>query len=126
MRRTRNQNDVIAIDDITDGVRLQDGSMALVLRADREALIAKGYTGRWFLSKSGQGLAHVRMQGHRTVLTPARLILDAKPDEGIRYANGSRLDLRRENIKAGPRRGGMRQRELGRGCHLGSKVKGAV
>lgn len=123
MIRTRNSNDIIIIDSKTDGVQLQDGSMALVDRADREALIEQGYVGRWFLSKSGQGLAHVRMQGNRTVLTPARLILEARDDEGIRYVNGSRLDLRRDNIKAGPRRGGVRQRQLGKGRYLRPEVR---
>ena len=123
MTRTRNCNDIITIDSKTDGVLLQDGSMALVDRADREALVEQGYIGRWFLNKSGQGLAHVRMQGDRAVLTPARLILEAKPDEGIRYVNGSRLDLRRRNIKAGPRRGGVRQRQLGKGLYHRPEVR---
>jgi hypothetical protein len=117
-------NRIVNIDAGTIGIRLQEGSTTLVDRADFEALKARGVAGRWFLSTGAQGLAHVRMRTQLATVTPARLIANAKAGEVIRYTNGSRLDLRRQNLKTGPRRGGLRQRALATGRYLASVIAG--
>ncbi|MFC3147971.1 hypothetical protein [Piscinibacterium candidicorallinum] len=108
-RRSAERNDLLTVSDTVTGVRLQDGSVALIDRRDFEALQAAGHTGRWFLNLSGQGNPYVRLQGRSNLLTVARLILGARPEEQVEYRNGSRLDLRRENLTLRLRKGGKRR-----------------
>lgn len=109
IRRTQNTNDVLPLDDHVDAVLLQDGSLALVDRIDRLALIASGHDGRWLINKGGTGLPYVRIQGPHGLASVPRLILGTRPNEAIAYKNGNRLDLRRTNLEIRLRRGGRRK-----------------
>lgn len=99
----------VVIDERTTGVYLPDGSLALVDSRDLRDLEERGVTGAWFLADNGQGLPYVRAKGRTNLITVARAIAQAGPDEQVRYRNGNRLDLRRSNLLVTPRERGRRR-----------------
>lgn len=107
--RAMRANEVRRIDGRTDGVVLQDGSMALIDHDVRVRLIEAGHVGAWFLNDNGSGLPYVRLQGADNLVTVARLVVGAAVNEQVEYVNGNRLDLRSRNLRKVPRRGGKRK-----------------
>lgn len=76
-------------------------AFAIIGRRDHEALLAAGWSNRWFLNTNGRGNEYVRVSerdhlGH--LETVARLIM--KPPRGcvVGYHDGDRRNLRRENL----------------------------
>lgn len=107
--RTMRANEVRRLDGCTDGVVLHDGSMALIDREVRLRLIEAGHVGTWFLNDNGSGLPYVRLHGVNNLVTVARLVVGAAPNEQVEYVNGNRCDLRSRNLRKVPRRGGKRK-----------------
>jgi len=68
-----------------------------------ERLRAAGLSLAWFAVADDQGNLQVRAPSknpqRHPVLTVARLLTGAAPYERVRFRNGDRLDLRRENLK---------------------------
>lgn len=114
--RTRNANDVHPFDATTAHVVLQEGSLARIDLADLEDLEQRGLTGRMRLSSNGCGRSYVVMHLPERarglgLVTVASLIVGRLPGEGVSYANGNRLDLRRCNLIV-TRRGHGRQKSM--------------
>jgi hypothetical protein len=90
-------------------VGLQNRQSCLVSKVRFQALQALGHTGRWRSNSNGRGCSYVRLEGRSNLLTVARLITGCAPEEAVRYLNGNRFDLRDENLKVTPKRGGKRK-----------------
>lgn len=74
---------------------------AMLDRDDYEALIADGWSGRWYLNNSGNGYAYVNVTdgAHKGGSAPVVRLLKS-PGRGriVTYADGNRLNLRRSNL----------------------------
>jgi len=85
-------------------VTLKCGSEVTLLADDYQALLRLGVSPNWFLNKSGSGTAYVRTRissqlGWGNVAQVARLIAQpAARGVFLRYADGNRLNLRRDNL----------------------------
>lgn len=70
-------------------------------RADYEALIADGWSGRWYLNNSGNGYTYVNVADgrHKGSSAPVVRLLE-NPGRGriVTYADADRLNLRRSNL----------------------------
>lgn len=74
---------------------------ARIRRDDLEALQAAGWSANWTFNDSGNGSAYVKCRGgssrggHATV---ARLLMQAGRHEQVKYHDGDRTNLTRENL----------------------------
>ena len=87
------------------GVVLQTGAIAIFDRRAFHALESRRQIGRMFWNCGAGGIGYVRMQGPTNLVTVARLLTQARPDEDVTYRNGNRLDLRLANLDRRPRWG---------------------
>lgn len=92
------KNDVVKIAPGILGVVLQDGSVALVEATDYHLLQARGWTARWTARKVTGDNQYPSINHGDKIRPLARLILDARDGEKVRYRNGDRNDLRRSNL----------------------------
>ncbi|MDK9726195.1 MAG: HNH endonuclease [Sterolibacteriaceae bacterium MAG5] len=77
-------------------------ALAKLLRDDFEAMQAAGFTDQWFVNDNGTGNAYVRCTGadiRGGIATVARLIMEPPKGFQVRYRDGDRLNLRRDNLK---------------------------
>lgn len=87
-------------------VHLCDGTAAIVDAEDFDRLMSLGFSPRWFPSGDGQGRSYVCVApppgsalNHSTRVNVARLIAPpASRGVVVKYADGNRLNLRRENL----------------------------
>lgn len=95
--------------------RLQDGSVVAFVPLgpngkhgecaidleDLSALVERGVSMSWTLNFGSQGVGYVYTKGAKNNrnISIARLIMDCRPGEKIRYRDGNSLNLRRENLK---------------------------
>jgi len=96
--RTGRTNDVLGIAPGLLGVVLQDGTTAHVNEHDYYLLRERGWTGRWTARKVTGDNTYPSINHGDKIRPLARLILDARKGETIRYRNGNRNDLRRDNL----------------------------
>jgi len=84
---------------------------AQVHRDDLERVKAAGYTGAWFLNGCN-GYSYVRT-GRSDLVgrleSVARIIAEAKPGQIVKYRDGDRLNLRRDNLYLGSGRSKARR-----------------
>ncbi|WP_417624020.1 hypothetical protein [Paremcibacter congregatus] len=83
------------------GGNIANGQHAKLLKKDYEELLSRGYSPNWCLLDDGSGrnqyvTLYDRMKGNQ-VKVP-RLIMSASSDQVIRYMDGNRLNLRRDNL----------------------------
>ncbi|NII11548.1 hypothetical protein [Oleiagrimonas sp. C23AA] len=71
----------------------------------------QGWTDRWACASDGHGNRYVvtycrDIEGRTSVTTVARLVVGAEKGQRVRYRDGNRLNLRRENlyVEKGPAR----------------------
>ena len=112
-RRARSSNSYHSPSRFTDAaghtvvrVSLCDGTHAVVDEDDFDRLVSLGFSPRWFPSGDGQGRSYVCVSppagsglNHSTRVNVARLIAPpASRGMVVKYADGDRLNLRRENL----------------------------
>lgn len=79
----------------------KSGKHAKAYRSDIERIREDGYTGAWFLNDNGSGSLYVRTARHGlrgTIISVCRLIADAVPGRVVKYRDGDRLNLCRDNL----------------------------
>lgn len=91
-------NDIVPISPTVLGVVLQDGSTAKVEARDYCLLQAAGWTARWTQRKVTGNNYYPSINHGDKIRTLARIILDAREGEKVRYRNGDRNDLTRGNL----------------------------
>lgn len=77
-------------------------AFAKILEEDFRTIQEAGFTDRWFINDNGNGNAYVRCgaaQVRGNVGTVARLIMEPPKGYQVRYRDGDRLNLRRDNLK---------------------------
>lgn len=76
------------------------GHFVRVALEDLRRLEGRGLGGAWFLNGNGGRSRFVRTRraGSRHLVQVARLITEAGPGEIVRYRDGDRLNLTRENL----------------------------
>jgi hypothetical protein len=83
-------------------VGLSDGHcQARLMTEDWELLVAQDAHTGWCLNSTGNGHAYVRCgreRFHGSLETVARLIMEAGPGDVVRYRDGNRLNLCRDNL----------------------------
>lgn len=105
-KRTPRTNEIQDLGPEAVGVVLQAGDVAILDRWVWRRLEQSGQTGRMFLNRNRKGgEAYVRMEGPDNLVTVARLVVQAGPDDAVRHINRNRLDLRAANLEKVPRRG---------------------
>lgn len=104
-KRTRNQNDVLHLDDGTSLVALLHGEYVRIDTDALDDLASRGLTGRFYAFSAGHGtdrsyVAVTWPAGYgRAGTTPvARLIMQAGGDQIVRYRSNNLRDLRRSNL----------------------------
>lgn len=65
---------------------------------DYNLLRKRGWTARWTARKVTGNNTYPSINHGRKILPVARVILDARKDEKVRYRDGDRLNLTRENL----------------------------
>ncbi len=80
------------------------GASAKVLAEDFLALQAQGFSDQWFLNDDGKGRQYVRVgltsaPGRLVMVT--RLLMNAAAGTRVKYWDGNRLNLRRDNLDVG-------------------------
>src|SRR5688572_12106119 len=96
--RTGRTNDVLGIGPGILGVVLQDGTTALVEERDYHLLRASGWSGRWTARKVTGDNTYPSINHGDKSRPLARVILDARKGETIRYHNGNRNELTRADL----------------------------
>ncbi|WP_143098297.1 hypothetical protein [Variovorax sp. OK605] len=91
-------NDFYPISHGVIGVVLQDGSVVLVEERDYSLMQAAGWSGRWTQRKVTGNNCYPSINHGDKISPLARIILDAHKGETVRYRNGDRNDLTRENL----------------------------
>jgi hypothetical protein len=73
---------------------------AKLFASDFEGLMRQGVSGMWTLNSNGYGSEYVRCpaSGKGRLFTVARLIVRPAKGQVIRYRDGNRLNLRRDNL----------------------------
>lgn len=74
---------------------------AKISPTDYRRLKAAGWLSGWYVNSNGNGSVYVRANlatRAEAKTTIARLILEASPDDVVRYHRNDRLDLRRSNL----------------------------
>lgn len=75
---------------------------AKVLVAVFRAIIEAGYSDQWTFNDNGKGQAYVRCGDSRTrgnLATVARVIMEPPKGYQVRYRDGDRMNLRRDNLR---------------------------
>ena len=80
------------------GVVLQDGSLVQVEERDYYLLQAAGWNARWTARKVTGDNQYPSINHGDKIRPLCRVILDARRGETVRYRNGNRNDLTRENL----------------------------
>lgn len=80
------------------GVVLQDGSIVLVEERDYFLLQMAGWTARWTQRRVTGDNCYPSINHGDKIRTIARIILDARDGERIKYRNGNQNDVTRENL----------------------------
>lgn len=96
--RCGGKNDTTDIAPGTIGVILQDGTVARVNSEDYYRLRAKGWTGRWTARWVTGNNQYPSINHGDRIRVIARVILDARKGETVKYRNGDRNDLTRGNL----------------------------
>lgn len=96
--RRGGQNDTEDIAPGIIGVILQDGTVVRVNTDDYNLLRARGWTSRWTARWMTGNNQYTSINHGDRIRVVARLILDARRGETIRYRNGDRTDLTRANL----------------------------
>ena len=71
---------------------------AVLDHRDYQRLQGAGLCGPWFLNSNGGGYDHVRCMAGGVLMTVARLIVEAPTGRRVRYLDGNRLNLCRNNL----------------------------
>src|SRR3954470_24858589 len=71
---------------------------AKVLTEDYDALTRRGLTANWCFNSSGGPHHYVRCQGDDNLLIVARVLTGADRGHMVRYRDGDRRNLRRDNL----------------------------
>lgn len=82
----------------TISVHMKHGHIALVNRDDYEELRALSVPSRWFVNVNSKGIPYVRCQLDQGPTIVARLIVRAKVGEIVKYHDGDRFNLTRDNL----------------------------
>lgn len=96
--RPGGQNETVDLAPSILGVILQDGTVALVDQQDYNLMRTNGWTGRWTARKVTGDNQYPSINHGDKIRPVARLILDARKGERVRYRNGNRNDLTRSNL----------------------------
>lgn len=96
-------------------VPLATGQTATLYRRDLDMLTANGLSLAWTFNPNGQGTAYVRAaeagRASGGLVGVARLILNAGRGAIVRYRDGNRLNLRRENLYVASGKAARRDRD---------------
>ncbi len=81
----------------------KERGVAVLHAEDFDELMRFGITARWYWNVASPGFAYVRCKPPRnlncgTLLSVSRLIMEALPGMCVRYRDGDRLNLRRDNL----------------------------
>ena len=75
---------------------------ARLLAAEFDRVIAAGFSTSWTLNHNGRGCCYVRC-AHRNatgrLVSVPRIVADAGSGEVVKYRDGNRLNLRRDNLE---------------------------
>ena len=96
--RCGGQNDTADITKGIVGVILQDGTVVRVNIEDYNLLRARGWTARWTARWMTGDNQYPSINHGDRIRVVARIILDARKGETVRYRNGDRNDLTRGNL----------------------------
>lgn len=96
--RCGGQNDTVDIAEGIVGVILQDGSVVRVNIEDYNLLRARGWTARWTARWMTGDNQYPSINHGDRIRVVARVVLDARKGEIVRYKNGDRNDLTRSNL----------------------------
>lgn len=96
--RCGGQNDTVDIAEGIVGVILQDGTVVRVNIEDYNLLRARGWTARWTARWVTGDNQYPSINHGDRIRVVARVVLDARKGEIVRYKNGDRNDLTRGNL----------------------------
>ena len=92
------QNDTVVVAPGITGVILQDGNIALVDDEDYIRTRDTGWIGRWTARKVTGNNTYPSIHHGDKIRSLARVILDARKGERVRYRTLNRYDLTRKNL----------------------------